>query len=251
MIRSFHIVIITMLGILATAYYATVGVDIHYWVSALFFYFIFSCLGVTVTFHRYLTHNSFRFKHKLVERLFILFGSLAGTGSAIGWVAVHRTHHVNSDKPGDPHGPATGWRNFFNDYDDDVNYRLVKNLLKDRFLKTMHKYGILVILLYYAVLFALGGINAVMFFGIIPQMLTVLISASCNYFSHLYGYRSYNTEDESKNTWWLAIPTWGDSWHNNHHAKPWLYSFKHQWWEFDISGIIIEIIRDKNVRKNI
>lgn len=244
MIRSSHIAAITILGALAFLYFSWVGVSGWWWVSAFLVYFLFSCLGVTVTFHRFLTHNSFKFRYKWMERLFILFGSLAGTGSAIGWVAVHRSHHAHSDKEGDPHGPGTGWRNFFNDYDDDVNYRLVKSLIQDPWLNWMHREGMLVMLSYYGFLFLLGGPPALAFLGLIPQMMTIVVSASCNYFAHLYGYQSYQTDDDSKNTWWLALPTWGDSWHNNHHAKPHLYSFRHKWWEFDISGSIISMIKE-------
>jgi len=183
-----------------------------------------------------------------MERLFILFGSLAGTGSAIGWVAVHKAHHKHSDTDKDPHGPMTGWRNFFNDYDEHVNYWSVKNLLKDPYLKKLHKYGLWILLAFYALLFMIGGVKAIVFLGLVPQMLTIVISAMSNYFTHSYGYRTYETGDDSRNTWWMSIPTWGESWHNNHHAKPHLYSFRHKWWEFDISGSIISLIREKDVR---
>ena len=244
MIRSSHIAAITILGILSFLYFSWVGVSGWWWIGAFITYFLFSCLGITVTFHRELTHNSFKFRWKWMEKLFILFGSLAGTGSAIGWVAVHKTHHAHSDKDGDPHGPGTGWRNFFNDYDDDVNYRLVKSLIRDPLLNWMHRDGLLIMFTYYVLIFTLGGPTALAFLGFSPQMMTIVISASCNYFAHLTGYQTYQTGDDSRNTWWLAIPTWGDSWHNNHHAKPHLYSFRHKWWEFDVSGSIISLIKE-------
>lgn len=248
MIKSVHILAITIIGLLSTAFYAFAGFDPQWLFYTLITYFAFSCLGITVTFHRYLTHRSFRFRWKWMEKLFILFGSLAGTGSAIGWVAVHKSHHKHSDTDSDPHGPMTGWRNFFNDYDDDVDYRSVRHLLRDPYLRRLHKYGWWIMLVFYATLFMIGGLPALVFIGLLPQTMTILISASCNYFAHLYGYQSYETGDNSRNTWWLAIPTWGDSWHNNHHAKPNLYSFRHKWWEFDISGSIISLVREKDVR---
>lgn len=248
MIKSIHMLAITILGTLSAMIYAYIGIDTQWLFYTLMMYFLFSCLGITITFHRYLTHRSFRFKWKWMEKLFLLFGSLAGTGSAIGWVAVHKSHHAHSDTEKDPHGPMTGWRNFFNDYDDDVDYRSVKHLLRDPYLRTLHKYGLWILLMFYSLLFTIGGLQAVVFFGLLPQMFTIIISASCNYFAHLYGYQSYETGDDSRNTWWLAVPTWGDSWHNNHHAKPNLYSFRHKWWEFDISGSIISLVREKDVR---
>ncbi len=248
MITSLHILLITVLGILSTIVYTMIGIDSQWLLYTLVMYFTMSCLGITVTFHRYLTHKSFEFKSKWMERFFILLGSLAGTGSAIGWVAVHKSHHVHSDTEEDPHGPMIGWRNFFNDYDDDVNYRLVKSMLKDKYLRNLHKYGLWVLVGFYALLFVIGGFPAVVFLGLLPQAMTAIMSAVSNYTSHTYGYRSYNTNDNSRNTWWLSIPTWGESWHNNHHAKPHLYSFRHKWWEFDISGLIISLIREKDVR---
>lgn len=244
MIRSVHISAITIAGLLAACIYAYIGIDLYWLLLTFISYFAISCLGITVTFHRFLTHRSFKFRWKWMEKLFILFGSLAGTGSAIGWVAVHKAHHKHSDTEHDPHGPVTGWRNFFNDYDDDVDYMSVKHLVKDKYLYFLHKHGLLILLAFYICLFIIGGINAVIFIGIIPQALTIFISASCNYFAHITGYKSYETGDDSRNTWWLALPTWGDSWHNNHHAKPHLYSFQHKWWEFDISGSIISLIKE-------
>tara|TARA_R110000851_G_scaffold99236_1_gene214205 strand:- start:2194 stop:2934 length:741 start_codon:yes stop_codon:yes gene_type:complete len=245
MIKSHHIVFITIAGILSVLYCAIIGVGWQLWLAALFTYFCMGCLGITVTFHRKLTHNSYQFKWKWMERLFAVFGSIAGTGSAAGWVALHRMHHLHSDTPQDVHGPVKGWGNFYSEYDQDIKYVTVRDILSDPFYNWMHREGLWVILAYYVILFGLGGPVALAIFGFIPQMMVGVISSLNNYFSHLAGYKTYETGDNSYNNWWLAIPTWGESWHNNHHAKPWLYSFKHKWWEFDISAIVIELVRKK------
>lgn len=242
MIKSNHIIVINIIGLISVLYFLYKGIDPILWFYVFFTYFLFSCLGITITFHRFLTHKSFKFKYVFLEKLFILLGSLAGTGSALGWVAIHRHHHKHSDSKNDVHGPVRGWKNYVADYDDKVNYILVKDLISNKYILTLHNYGLLVLLIYYVFLLLLGGFNAVALFGFIPQTLTNIISALCNWFSHKTGYVTYNTGDNSKNTWWLSIITWGDSWHNNHHAKPWLYSFSHKWWEIDISGIIIKSI---------
>lgn len=244
MIRSNHLALIVITGLILASYYAVVGVPVVWLLGTSIVYFAMSCLGITITFHRYLTHNSFKFKWNWMEKLFILFGSLAGTGSAIGWVAVHRAHHLHSDRKGDPHGPSTGWKNFFNDYDQAVDYNLVKLLIKDPFLKFLHRRGLWMMIAFYLVLFIIGGSLALVFMGVLPQALTIIVSTVSNYFTHMYGYRTYNTEDDSKNNWWLSAITWGESWHNNHHAYPGRYSFKHKWWEFDISGSIISLIKE-------
>lgn len=241
MFRSIHMVLILLAGPLVAALYWDSGWG--WWVTALVFYFAFSCLGVTVTFHRFVTHKSFDFRWKFLERLFILLGTLAGTGSAIGWAAVHIEHHAHSDTDEDPHGPHHGWRQFIPNYDSNVSYMKVRRLLADPYMLWLHNHTTHIIVVYYVVLFLIGGLQLVAFAGLIPQALTSIISGVCNYFTHLTGYRNFDIEDESYNTWWLALPTWGESWHNNHHAKPHLSSFQHNWWEIDISGLVIRLIK--------
>lgn len=236
--------LITLFGIASAFLFWDAGAG--WWIAAGVMYFVFGCLGVTVTFHRYLSHSSFKFRWEWTERLFILFGTLAGTGSPIGWVAVHKSHHAHSDAEGDPHGPHLGWRHFIPDYDNHVNYRTVRHLLQDKYIRFLHAHSLHVLIAYYLVLFVLGGGQAVVFLGLIPQALTSIFSVLCNFFPHFTGYRNYDTTDESHNTWWLAIPTWGDAWHNNHHAKPGQASFQHKWWEFDISGVVISLISEKS-----
>jgi len=244
MIESKHIIMVYALGFMAAAYYLIIGASIYWWIAALFVYFLFSCLGITITFHRHLAHKSFSFKWEWLRKLCIVFGSLSGTGSAIAWVAVHKKHHKFSDSKHDPHGPGHGWKNFFNDYDTIIDYKSVKPMLQDKFLRWMHRHGLKAIVAYYVILFIVGGLPALAFLGFIPQMLVALMSALLNYFAHSSGYRTYDIVDDSRNNWWLAIPTWGESWHNNHHAKPRLWSFKHKWWEVDISGAIIKLIKE-------
>ena len=241
MFRSIHMLLITAAGLLASVLFWDAGLG--WWSVAVVVYFGFSCLGVTVTFHRFVTHKSFNFRWEFLEKFFILLGTLAGTGSAVGWAAVHIEHHAHSDTEEDPHGPHQGWRHFVPDYDNHVNYMKVRRLLADPYIRWLHNYNMYVIVVYWAVLFMLGGVQLLAFAGLIPQAFTSVFSVLCNYFPHKTGYRNFEIEDKSYNTWWLALPTWGDSWHNNHHAKPYLSSFQHNWWEIDISGMVIRLIK--------
>jgi len=240
MFRSVYMVIITLAGVLAGVYYW--DAEVLWWSLAIATYFVMSCLGITITFHRFLAHRSFEWKSSWLFRVFVLFGTLAGTGSPIGWVAVHKTHHTHSDTDADPHGPHLGWRNFVPDYDGHVNYMTVRSLLGSPYLYFLHNYASYVIIAYWLVLWGIGGMQLVAFMGLIPQALTIIMSVVSNYFSHKIGYRNYKTDDHSFNNWWLALPTWGESWHNNHHAKPARASFSEKWWEIDISGLLIHLL---------
>ena len=242
MFKSAHMLALTLAGILAGAAYWDAGVG--WWSLSGLVYFAFSCLGVTVTFHRFLAHRSFRWRSKWLFRVFALLGTLAGTGSAIAWVAVHKEHHAHSDGEGDPHGPHLGWRHFVPDYDGHVNYMKVRSLMADPYLSFLRRHSAHIIALYLVALFVLGGDQLLAFAGLIPMALTSIFSVLCNFFPHMTGYRNFDTGDHSYNTWWLALPTWGDAWHNNHHARPWLPSFQHRWWEIDISGLVIKLVAE-------
>lgn len=246
MFKTIHIILVTLVGTLAALYFMATGASPLWWGAAMVMYFAFSCLGITVTFHRYLSHGSYKFRWHWMERLFILLGTLAGTGSALAWVAVHKEHHRHSDTEKDPHSPLNGLIHFLvPHYDDRVNYRYVRRLMRDRYVWFLHRHALSVFAAYYAVLFALGGLEAVAFLGVIPQAATSIMSSVLNWFTHTHGYRNYETNENSRNVWWLAPFTWGESWHNNHHAKPARASFRHKWWEIDISGIVIHTIKHK------
>ncbi len=250
MFKTNHIIAVTVIGTCLGIYYAITGADLLWWCAAFGMYFAFSCLGITTTFHRYLSHNSFKFRYRWMERLFILLGTLAGTGSGLAWVAVHKEHHRHSDTEHDPHSPLNGIKGFLvPHYDDRVNYRRVRRLMKDRYVWFLHKRATTVFAVFYLVLFILGGVQAVAFFGLIPQAATSLMSSILNWFTHTHGYRTYETNENSRNVWWLALITWGEAWHNNHHAKPSRAVFKHKWWEIDISGALIALIAKQGTIK--
>jgi fatty-acid desaturase len=217
------------------------NVSLWWWGLSVFVYFLTGCLGITITYHRYLSHRSFKMP-KSLEYVFSILGALGGTGSTIGWVLVHRAHHRYSDKPGDPHSPHIGgWKNLFSIYDYKINLFHAKKLLKSKFHIFLHKYYYLILALWAAFLLVIGW--KVLLFGfIIPVAIQIWASSISNFGNHLWGYRNFNTNENSRNTWWIAAITWGEGWHNNHHARPWSYTFKHKWWEFDISAVVIKII---------
>jgi len=218
-----------------------VAVPSQWWLLSIFVYFLTGCLGITITFHRYLTHKSFSMP-KWMEYLFSFFAAMGGTGSSIGWVAVHKTHHRESDTELDPHSPHTrGLKLLLSSYKYEFNHWDSRRLLEDKFHLYLHAYYYIIFIIWGALLFLIDWKIGIFGF-IVPVTIQIWISNLSNWGNHLFGYKNYDTDDHSKNTWWLALLAWGEGWHNNHHAQPWHYSFQRKWWEFDISAYTIQLI---------
>lgn len=218
--------------------------SVDWWLLSVFVYFLTGCLGITVTFHRQLTHRSFKFRWKWMEYLFTFFGAIGGTGSSIGWVAVHHDHHKKSDKEGDPHSPHNGfWNVIIPRYSFDMNKWSVRQLITNKFHLFLHNYYFAILIAWLMFLFIIGGFYVFAFAGIIPMGIQIWISVLSNYGNHKWGYRNFDTQEDSRNTWWLAILAWGEGWHNNHHAKPGRWSFKIKWWEIDPSSWVIRLVK--------
>ena len=240
--------IMSLIGtIVATILY---GLSLNALLLILLGYFLYGCLGIVVTYHRQLTHDSYQ-TNPLLTKLFSILGCFAVTGSPLSWVAIHINHHLKSDKPDDPHSPLyKGIKIFSLDYVNEVNndtkWRMRK-LVTNTFQQFLHRYYFAIIALYSTVLFMIGGFWLMVFFHWTPALITGLMSNVVNYVGHkpnwLGGYRSYNLNDQSTNNWLWSIPSWGEAWHNNHHRFPRDYTFRKQWWELDISGLIIKLIK--------
>jgi stearoyl-CoA desaturase (delta-9 desaturase) len=240
--------IMSLIGtIVATIVY---GVSTDALLLILLGYFLYGCLGIVVTYHRQLTHDSYK-TNPLLTKLFSVLGCFAGTGSPLAWVAIHINHHLKSDKPDDPHSPLyKGIKIFSLDYVNEVNndtkWRMRK-LVTDTFQQFLHRYYFAIIALYSIILFMIGGFWLMVFLHWTPALVTGLMSNVVNYVGHkpnwLGGYRSHNLNDQSTNNWVWSIPSWGESWHNNHHRFPKNAYFGTKWWEIDISGLIIKLIK--------
>jgi fatty-acid desaturase len=213
-------------------------------------YFIYGCLGIVVTFHRNLTHKSYR-TYPILEKIFSILGCFGGTGSPLAWVAIHINHHLKSDKPEDPHSPIyKGIKIFGLSYEKEVDpstkWRM-RNIISDRFHQFLHRYYFLILFLWSLLLFLIGGFYLMAFLHWTPALITMVMSNVVNYIGHKPtwwgGYRRYNLNDQSSNNWLWAIPSWGETWHNNHHRHPKNYSCGEKWWEIDISAMIIRLIK--------
>lgn len=240
--------VMSLIGtIVATIVY---GVSLNAILLILLGYFLYGCLGIVVTYHRQLTHDSYK-TNTIFTKVFSVLGCFAGTGSPLAWVAIHINHHLKSDKPDDPHSPLyKGIKIFTLDYVNEVNndtkWRMRK-LVTNTFQQFLHRYYFAIIALYSIVLFTIGGFWLMVFLHWTPALITGLMSNVVNYVGHkpnwLGGYRSHNLNDQSTNNWLWSIPSWGESWHNNHHRFPKNAYFGNKWWELDISGLVIKLIK--------
>ncbi len=213
-------------------------------------------VGVTMGYHRLLTHRSFQ-TPKLVEYFLTILGCLSAQGGPLQWVATHRAHHAHSDAEGDPHSPRDGgwwahtlWLMLLDPVLDvsALRQRYILDLSKDRVHCLLQRcHGVLILALA-ALLFVLGqawgGVGASwLVWGIFVR--TVLLYHATwlvNSATHMWGYRSHATKDRSTNLWWVALLTLGEGWHNNHHAFP--RSARHglRWWEVDVTYLLIRLL---------
>jgi stearoyl-CoA desaturase (delta-9 desaturase) len=218
--------------------------------------YLLAGFGVTMGYHRLLTHRSFR-TSRPVEYLLSVLGLLANQGGPLQWVAVHRVHHQHSDADGDPHSPRDGvwwahllwWMPHVPVLDEPRYYRrYVTDLYRDPVHRFLQRYHLLVPLTLAGVLYGLGELwdgvgGSWLVWGIFVRT-TLLYHATwlVNSASHLWGYRTYQTRDRSTNLWWVALLSLGEGWHNNHHAFP--HSARHglRWWEVDPTYGLIRLL---------
>ncbi|MBD2534576.1 acyl-CoA desaturase [Nostoc flagelliforme FACHB-838] len=212
-------------------------------------------VGVSVGFHRHFAHRAFKTKQVIRITLAIL-GSMAAQGPIIFWVATHRRHHQYSDLPGDPHSPRlyedgirghllglwhahVGWL-----FDSDVTNSVLfaKDLLPDIAIARVNRLYLIWVILGLAIPAVLGGIltgtsigafQGFMWGGIVRIFLAHNATWSLNSITHVFGRRSFDSHDYSRNIGWLAILTVGEGWHNNHHAFPNSARFGLKWWQID------------------
>ncbi|HEX6389805.1 MAG TPA: fatty acid desaturase [Solirubrobacteraceae bacterium] len=220
-------------------------------------------LGVTVGFHRLFTHRSFK-TTKAVRATLAICGSMAIEGPIISWVSDHRKHHAFADQEGDPHSPHVDHGHGFGGalrglYHAHVGWlflhtqrgshdRYAPDLKADPIIAWVHRTFIVWALGGLALAFALGwliggtwrtALSGLLWGGAVRMLLLHHVTYSINSLCHFFGRRRYDTEDESTNVSWLALPSFGESWHNNHHAFPTAAAHGQKWYEVDLSALVI------------
>jgi stearoyl-CoA desaturase (Delta-9 desaturase) len=271
------------LGAVVVPFLATLAAIVLFWnriVSAtdltiLAVMYLLTATGITVGYHRLLTHRSFR-THKPTEYLFAFLGSMAVQGSVIAWVADHRKHHAHTDVEGDPHSPHVGhgdgvsgvlqglwhahtgwllsehgradWKKYAPDLYEDpgmrfINRRFVGLVLLGLALPALVGYLLTGTLL--------GAATGLLWGGLVRVFLVHHVTWSVNSICHFLGTRRFEVEDHSTNVFWLALPSLGESWHHNHHAFPRSAVHGLRRWELDPSALVIRTMERLGLAWNV
>jgi stearoyl-CoA desaturase (delta-9 desaturase) len=237
--------------------------------------YLVTCLGVTLGFHRLLTHRSFQ-THAWVERTLAVLGSMAVQGPVMTWVADHRKHHAHTDQPGDPHSPHThggsGWRGavqglwyahmgwLFDRAGQADPARYARDLHEDPVMRRIDRLFWAWLLLGIAIPFGLGyaldgtpggALAAAVWGGLARIFLLHHVTWSINSVCHFFGTRRFAVDDHSTNVFWLSLLSMGESWHHNHHAFP--RSARHglRWYEVDPTAWVIRGLRRAGLAWNV
>lgn len=240
-----HVVSIPAVGYaLYTQQYYLLGIAFISWL-------IIGPVSSVITLHRLLTHRSFK-TYKWLETLLSYISVISTIGPTISWVAVHRQHHATADKDGDPHSPYISDK--FNVmqaikvwlvYDwhiPSIPVAYVKDLMRS----STHKF---IFRNYFKIIFAFSLILMLinpmlwLFAYVVPASITVHLIGVVNILGHSHGYRTYTTNDNSTNSWIANVVSLGDGWHNNHHARGTKSHIGEKWWEWDLMGRIIQLIK--------
>ena len=214
-------------------------------------YWVAIGLGISMGYHRLHTHRGFK-TYKLFEYFLAICGTLTLEGGPIFWVATHRVHHQHSDQPEDPHTPRVGafwahmgWILFGEAAHNDTARmsRYAPDLAKDPFYRWLTTYHWVPLTVLGLALLAVGGwplVNWAIFLRVVVGLHSTWLVNSA---THLWGKRRFSTKDDSRNVWWVAMLTFGEGWHNNHHAHPTSARHGLAWYEFDVTWISLKLLR--------
>jgi stearoyl-CoA desaturase (Delta-9 desaturase) len=222
--------------------------------------YMVTAVGITIGFHRLLTHRAFA-SYPWVERTFAVLGSLSVQGSVMDWVADHRKHHAHTDVEGDPHSPHVGhgsglsglwhahvgwlletqgqadWKKYAAELYEDPTMRMIG--------RRFPQLAVLSLLIPTVAGWALhdftaaGALRGLVWGGLVRIFFVHHVTWSVNSVCHFFGSRRFEIDDHSTNVGWLAVLSLGESWHHNHHAFPRSAYHGLRWWEVDPSGLII------------
>jgi stearoyl-CoA desaturase (Delta-9 desaturase) len=222
--------------------------------------YLITAIGITVGFHRLLTHRAFQ-TYGWLERVFAVMGSLAVEGSVLDWVADHRKHHAHADKEGDPHSPHVGhgeglrglwhahtgwlletqgqadWKRYAGELYEDPKMRQIGRRFPIWVVVSLVVPTLAGFVLHGYTLS--GAVRGYIWGGLVRIFLVHHVTWSVNSICHFFGRRRFDIEDQSTNVAWLAVFSLGESWHHNHHAFPRSAYHGLRWWEIDLSGLFI------------
>jgi stearoyl-CoA desaturase (delta-9 desaturase) len=271
------------LGAMIVPFCATLAAIVLFWnrvVSAtdlaiLAAMYLLTATGITVGYHRMLTHRSFR-THKATEYAFAVLGTMAVQGSVIAWVADHRKHHAHTDVEGDPHSPHVGhgegvggvlrglwhahtgwllsehgradWRKYAPDLCEDPGMRLINRLFIPLVVLGLVLPALAGFLLTGTLL---GAVTGLLWGGLVRVFFVHHVTWSVNSICHFLGTRRFEVDDHSTNVFWLALPSLGESWHHNHHTFPRSAVHGLRRWELDPSAALIRAMERVGLAWNV
>lgn len=213
-----------------------------------FLHWVTGGLGITMGWHRLVTHRSFQ-TPKWLEYFLVFCGTLSMQGGPIWWVGLHRHHHLYSDHDVDHHDSGKGfwwshmgWMLYEVPAEQEIS-RFTKDIADDPFYQFLDKYFFAIQVVFAGLLYLIGGLPF-LFWGVFVRLVLVYHTTwFVNSATHKFGYRTYDSGDRSTNCWWVALLTYGEGWHNNHHAYQ--YSARHglKWWEIDMTWMMIRLLQ--------
>ncbi len=223
-------------------------------------HWFFGSIGICLGYHRLLSHRSFQVP-RLLEYIIATIGALAMQGGPIFWVAGHRLHHAyTEDEVKDPYSARRGfwWSHMlwmFYPYPDFFEYdryrRFAPDLDRDPYYRWLNQNFLWLQLPLGLLLYVLGGWSFVIWGLFVRAVLLWHSTWFINSVTHMWGYRTFVTEDNARNLWWAAILTYGEGWHNNHHAYPHVAKAGWRWWEIDVTWWVIWIFKSLGLARNV
>jgi stearoyl-CoA desaturase (delta-9 desaturase) len=249
------ILVLIHIGALAAFFFFTwkalIATVILYWVA--------TGLGISMGYHRLHTHRSYKVP-RWMEYLFAVCGTLTLEGGPIFWTAIHRIHHQRSDLPGDPHSPREGawWAHVGWILVGETKHnntmllgKYAPDLAKDPFYVWLNNYHWVPNVALAVLLYAVGGLPFLLWAGFFRIVFGLHATWLVNSATHMWGGRRFATRDDSRNNWWVALISFGEGWHNNHHAHPTSARHGLAWYEFDPSWLQIKLLKRLGLAKSI
>jgi sn-1 stearoyl-lipid 9-desaturase len=228
----------------------------------LFLHWLTACVGITLGWHRLMSHRSFQVP-KWLEYVLVFCGTLAMQGGPIWWIGLHRHHHLYSDQDVDHHDSTKGF--FWSHLEwmlrevpaESELPKFTKDIADDKFYQFLDRNFIVIQAVFVACLFllghftGLGGLSFLIWGGFLRLVLVYHSTWLVNSATHKFGYRTYKSGDKSTNCWWVAVVSYGEGWHNNHHTFQ--HSARHglKWWEIDVTWGVIQVLKWLGLAKKI
>jgi stearoyl-CoA desaturase (delta-9 desaturase) len=228
-------------------------------IASVFLYWVATGLGISMGYHRLHTHRSYKVP-RWMEYFFALCGTLTLEGGPIFWTAIHRIHHQRSDQPGDPHSPREGawWAHVGWILVGETKHnntmllgKYAPDLAKDPFYVWLNDYHWVPNVALAIILYVVGGLPFLLWAGFFRIVFGLHATWLVNSATHMWGGRRFATRDDSRNNWWVALISFGEGWHNNHHAHPTSARHGLAWYEFDPSWLQIKLLKVLGLAKSI